>query len=252
MSHTPHVHVGGHDNGKSAKTNRFELTAAVMLGIAGILIAVSGLESGMWNGKMSEHYSRSNKIATAAATEKSQALITMSKDTSVDVQAKQQMLEGKQNPAAEERTKAIAAYLYIFQMSDDGYWAMDFPNDLRDKVRAGDVSDETKKRIEEMLDDMLDADSEYDLGIHTEYQDRLLAKSRALSAEAETAFEEGVKANENGDRFELADVIFAISLFFTGISLIFRTKIRWAILSGGLLFLIGGIFYMALIPWTFS
>ncbi len=252
MSHTPHIHAGGHDDGKSTKTNKFELTAAILLGIAGILIAVSGLQSGMWNGKMSEHYGSSNKIATAAAAEKSQALITMSKDTSVDVQAKQQMLEGKQNPAAAERTKAIAAYLYIFQMSDDGYWAMDFPNDLRDKVRAGDVSAETRKRIDEMLDDMLEADSEYDLSRHKEYQDRLLAKSRTLSAEAETAFEAGVKANENGDRFDLADVIFAISLFFTGLSLIFRTKIRWVVLSGGLVFLICGIVYMASIPWTFS
>lgn len=250
MSQLPDL--DGDDDVKPKKTNKFEVAAAVLMGIAGILIAVSGLQSSMWSGKMSELYSSSNKIATAAAAEKSQALITITKDTSVDVQAKQQMLEGKQNPAAKERTTALAGYLYIFQMSDNGYWAMDFPNDLRDKVRAGDHSDETQKRIDEMLEDMMDADVEYDLSRHVEYQDRLLAKSRALSAEAENAFEAGSKANSNGDRFSLTNVIFAFSLFFSGISLIFHTKIRWAMLSVGLLFLIAGIVHMALIPWTFS
>lgn len=249
----PHIpDIGERNDDKSTKTNKFEVVAAVLLGIAGILIAVSGLQSAMWSGKMSEHYSSSNKIATAAAAEKSQALITMTKDTSVDVEAKQQMLEGKQNPAAMERTMTIAAYLYIFQMSSDGYRAMDFPNDLRDKIRAGDFSPETQNRVSEMLEDSLKGSPEHDLSVHKEYQDRLLAKSRALSAEADMAFEAGSKANANGDRFSLTNVIFAFSLFFTGLSLIFRTDIRWAIISVGLIFLIGGIVHMALIPWTFS
>lgn len=249
----PHIpDIGERNDDKSTKTNKFELAAAVLLGIAGILIAVSGLQASMWSGKMSEHYSSSNKIATAAAAEKSQALITISKDTSLDVLAKQQMLEAEQDPAAKNRTTAIAAYLYLFQMSDEGYRAMDFPNDLPEKARAGDRSEETKERIDEMLEDVLDYDPKYDLSINPIYQDRLLAKSRALSAEADKAFEAGSKANANGDRFSLTNVIFAFSLFFTGLSLIFRTNIRWVIISVGLIFLISGIVHMALIPWTFS
>ena len=80
----------------------------------------------------------------------------------------------------------------------------------------------------------------------------MLAESKKGSDEADKTFAEGVKAKETSDRFELGDVIFAVSLFFTGISLVFRTRVRSAVLSAGGLFLFCGIVYMIMIRWTFS
>src|SRR5436189_541354 len=103
MGHSSHVHVGGHGEGDSSGTNRFELIAAFLLGVAGILTALSSFEAGLWNGQVSLRYATANKVATAAAAEKSRAILEMSKDSSVDIQAKQQILEGNENPAAKER-----------------------------------------------------------------------------------------------------------------------------------------------------
>jgi len=252
MSHSSHVHVGGHGDGESSKTNKFEFAAAVLLGIAGILTALSSFQAGLWSGKMSEHYGNANKIATAASAEKSRAIVEMSKDASVDIQAKQQILEGNENPAAKSRTTQIAGYLYVFQLSEPGYKAMGFPEEMKKSLKEEGDSPESEKKQEAMLNDLLKRAWEADLSGNEAYREEMLAKSNEQSAEADKTFAEGVGAKENSDHFELADVIFAVSLFFTGISLVFRTNIRWTIIIVGGVFLLCGVIYMITIPWTFS
>jgi hypothetical protein len=57
---------------------------------------------------------------------------------------------------------------------------------------------------------------------------------------------------ENGDHFQIADVIFAVNMFVTGISLVIRTNSRWAIIFVGGFFFVCGVIYMLTISWTFS
>jgi hypothetical protein len=80
----------------------------------------------------------------------------------------------------------------------------------------------------------------------------MLAKSKEQSDLSDAAFKEGQEANEYGDGFEFANVIFAVSLFFAGISLVFKTNIRWPILGVGAVLFLGGAIYMVTLPWTFS
>lgn len=206
--------------------------------------------------QMSEHYSRANEVATVAAAEKSQALITISKDIAVELQGAQQMYEDEDSPgdpAAKKRAVVMASSLYIFQLSDQAYKAMGLSEEIKKGVKNGDIGgDDIQTQLQTLVDDALDGFSDKELSINKVYQEQMLAKSKELSGEAEKIFGEGIKAKENGDHFDLAEVIFAVSLFFTGISLVFRTRIRWTIIFAGLLFLLGGAVYMITITWTFS
>src|SRR5258708_34189753 len=191
MSHSSHVHVGGHGDGESRAINKFEFIAAVLLGIAGIFTALASFQAGLWNGKMSEHYGRSNKIATAAAAETSRAIVEMSKDASVDIQAKQQILEGNENLAAKARTTQIAGYLYVFQISDEGYKAMGVPEEMKKTLKEEGDSAESDKKTEAMRNDVLKQAWETDLSDNEAYRTEMLTKSKEQSAEADKAVSDG-------------------------------------------------------------
>ena len=65
------------------------------------------------------------------------------------------------------------------------------------------------------------------------YFDDMLSDGTEQFAEADVKFKEGQQANENGDKFDLASVFFAVALFFAGIGLVFKTPLRWAFFSMG-------------------
>jgi hypothetical protein len=252
MSHSPHVHVGGHGDAGPVTTNKFELIAAVLLGAAGIFTALASFQAGHWHGKMSEHYGKSNKMATAAAAEKSRAIIEMSKDSTVDLQAMQLILEGDENRAVKERDHTIASYLYTRQMSDPGYKAMGFPEEAKKLVQDDPQTPQDESKVASLKEELLDRALQKDLTDDENYRNEMLAKSKKGSDEADKTFAEGVQAKENADHFELGEVIFAVSLFFTGISLVFKTRIRLAVMVVGGFFLFCGIVQMIMIPWTLS
>ncbi|WP_370324005.1 hypothetical protein [Euzebya sp.] len=73
------------------------------------------------------------------------------------------------------------------------------------------------------------------------YVDAAGAEADAQQTAAEEAFAEGAEANEVGDRFELAGVILAITLFFGGIAtLIGSPKIAWVLMGVAAVTLLSG------------
>ncbi len=79
--------------------------------------------------------------------------------------------------------------------------------------------------------------------VNETYQQGLLAESERLRGDAEAKFEEATDANQTGDDYILATVLFASVLFFAGISNKFeRVKIQTAmvVFAAGML-LLGGI-----------
>jgi hypothetical protein len=233
---------------ETERTNIFELVASILLGVAAIFTALASFQAGLWDGKMIEGYGKANKIATAAASEQSRAVVEMSKDTQVDLQAYNQILESQNNPALEEKTETLVTYLYSNQLSAPAYKSFGFPPKPVDDPNVPD----SEEKIQSFNDDILTKAQNHDLVADENYRQEMLAKSKELNDESEKIFKEGIEANENGDKFELANVIFAISLFFSGISLVMKTNIRWVLLGvGGIFWLIGAV-SMAFIPWTFS
>jgi hypothetical protein len=79
-----------------------------------------------------------------------------------------------------------------------------------------------------------------DVKLGKEYEDAMLLKGQAVFSTADKRFAEGRDAGSTGDLFDLYTVVFTVSLFFGGLGLVFKTRIRWYFLiSGGLIFVCG-------------
>ena len=82
-----------------------------------------------------------------------------------------------------------------------------------------------------------------------EYEALNAAETAALEEEAGRLFEQGQDANEKGDNYVLVTVLFAVALFFSGIStsINYRTA-RISLLLIALAFVVGGGIYLATMP----
>jgi hypothetical protein len=233
----------------SAETDRapafktMELLTAILLGIAATSTAFATFQSALYSGRSVEAYARANKISTEAAAERSRAVVEMAKDNSLDVEAMRLTLEGDEGGSgAAERNHFIATYLYTRQMSDAGYKALGLPPEARSAAQTQGLQESVLKKA-----------MEKDLADDSGYQQEMLGKSQALSDQAAEVFREGQTANETGDKFQLAAVLFAIALFFGGIVQVFHSdRMRQVMLAaGGLVFVIAMICMLRL-PLIFS
>ncbi len=234
---------------RQAMVDRFEFFAAILLGLAAICTALSSFQGGLWDGKQAEAYGKANTEATAAAAERAKATVEMSKDAQIDITAYQLIEQGlnnaESNPAVANSSFEIASYLYTRQMSDAGYKALGLPPEA--KKDPGD--DEEKS--EALKGDVLDKASNKDLVGDENYQKEMLAKADELTAQSAATFKEGNDANEMGDKFELANVMFAVAMFFMGIALVFKTDIKWKVLIAGGVMLVVPFVYTLTLKWTF-
>lgn len=230
----------------------FEFITAFLLGVAAILTALSSFQAGLWDGIQAEDYGKANTEATKAASELAKATVEMSKDASVDVAAMRLILEGDDaaNPTDKERAYNVATYLYTKQMSDAGYKALGLPPEAKKEV-VDDPATEAEEKQETLKEEILEKAMETDLADDENYRKEMLAAATQQSEQSEKIFKAGETANETGDKFELANVIFAVSLFFFGIALVFKSGIRWVIVGGGSLLLLIGFVYMLFLDWTF-
>lgn len=232
---------------------KLELLAAILLGMAAIATALASYESSLYGGKSVENYSKANKVATEAAAERSRAIVQMSRDSQVEMDAWRLTKEGDDaaNPTIEARNYEIATYLYTKVMSEPGYKAMGLPPEARKDDDAADDPPGVEEKQTALQEQVLETAMDNELAGDENYRKEMLAKSQAQFDEAEKVFKEGEEANGIGDKFQLAAVIYAISLFFGGIVQVFRhDSMRWAILGvGGILFVIA-TGYMVMLPWT--
>jgi hypothetical protein len=245
--------MSAQEEGMSKIFEKLEFVAAILLGLAAIATAFASYQSSLYDGKSTENYSRSNKIATEAATERSRAVVEMSKDNTIDVEAMRLIMEADDapTPTAEARNYEIATYLYTTQMSEFGYKALGLPPEARKAEEANSETPEAEEKHEALQENLLEKAMEKDLVSDENYRKDMLAKSEAQFDEAEKIFKEGQQANEAGDKFQLVAVIYAISLFFGGIVQVFHNdRMRWSILGVGAVLFVGASAYMLMLPWT--
>jgi hypothetical protein len=220
----------------------FELAVAVLLGLAAIGAAWSSYQSSMWGGKSIEAYGDASTMSVKASTEHDRAEMDIAHDFDCDLQAKERILEALDSSSETERTRLLhlASYLYAVEMSPTGYSQMKLPAEYH---TAGDV-----KKHEGIPFEALQTTLDRKLG--AEYEEAMLAKGKSDYAAADKKFDEGRLASSTGDHFDLYTVIFTVSLFFAGLGLVFKTRIRWYFLiSGGLVFVYAA-FYLARTPWA--
>jgi Flp pilus assembly protein TadB len=223
--------------------DKFELITAILLGLAAIGAAMAGYQSSLWGGKSTEAYSEASTIATKAAADRSHAVTKIAHDQSVDIQAKRLLVEAVDaeedgETAYADRAYEVVSYLYTVQLGDTAYKNFKFPAENRtNKEKQLDLP-------RQALKDSLGIDLEQS------YVDEMLATSKKSFEDSDKRFDEGRKANDIGDSFDLDGVIYTVSLFFAGIGLVFKTKIRWYFfIAGALVFLIGTA-YLFKLDWA--
>lgn len=232
------------DAGDESKSfNLFELCAAVLLGLGAIGASVASHQQALWGGKGAEAFSEGAALTTKASTTYNDELTTYLQDTQVDIRAKELIWEGDDNTdeTAAGRQLAMANWLLLSQTSDAAYKYLKLPADKRKAYWDGD--EETLLAHEELLGAL---DTELD----QDYVDEVFSTSAEEFEAADKRFNEGRDLGRNGDQYSLANVILTISLFFAGLSLIFRSRVRWVFISTGAIVFVGGAAFMASLPWA--
>jgi hypothetical protein len=247
--------------------DRFELATAILLGLTAVGAALAGLQSNQWGGKQLEGFSAANTLTTKAATQYTEDTVLINADYAAVASAKSYILLARdsQNDAERERNLDLASYYYTSQLSLGGYEAMNLPNDFfageeeeEEGAEGEDEAEGTEEEdaetaahsamIRELPDEVLFASLQTDLD--DDYIDKALKEGNEMFEEADQKFEEGKVANDNGDKFELAVVLFTVALFFAGLGLVFKTKLRWSFLAAGTFVFSLTTIYILTLPWA--
>jgi hypothetical protein len=236
----------------------FELATALLLGLAAIGSAFAALQAGQWGGKQLESFSEANTMTTKAAKEYNEQISTMSSDYSAIAQAKKLILEGvdAREEADQLRSYQLASYFYTEQLTETAYKTMGLPKELLEKAPGGDKGKRvTEEEIEANLRTAIDEETllaslDYELhGEESDYFDVMFAQADKMFADADKRFGDGRAANDNGDKFDLVGLYYTIALFFAGLGLVFKTRVRWGFFSTGSLAFLGSTAYMLTLNW---
>lgn len=221
----------------------FELTAAILLGIGAIGASLAGHQEGLWGGQSVEGYGEASAMTTKASSTFSDELTIYMQDTQMDVRAKELIWEGleSEDTAVQERLLGMANWMLLSQISEHAYEHLQLPLEKR---KASWDGDESVTLTHEELELALESELAQD------YVDKIFAASEDEFEAADKRFNEGRDANNKGDLFSLAGVILTVALFFAGISLVFKTKMRWGFLGVGTVVLVGGLGYMSTLTWA--
>jgi hypothetical protein len=192
--------------------DRNQLIAALVLGAAAILTAFAAYNAALLDGEALQGYTQSTRILSDA-----NAFYAQGNQTSaIDQQIFVEYATAQQTGNAE-----LAEYLTTLMRPE--------------LVEAVEWWESTEEAVTPFDDD---EGNPYTLSDFDEAQ--------ALEEEAETQFEEGSSADEKGDKFELATVAFALTLFFGGVATLFRRRTATVGLLGvGLVTLLGGLAVLA-------
>jgi hypothetical protein len=249
----------------------FELVTAAALGLAAIGVAVAGVQGGQWNGRQSQAFAEANSITTQASKSYSEGVSDMNSDYAIIGQAKQKILEGidAANNADKVRSYRIASYYLTRQLSVTAYAALKLPERDEDgnflaadaakpaaasRSKFAQVAAQTEEGVEAQLAEVLPETALINvLGSELQdddtYESTMFAEGNELFAKADKRFEDGRKANDAGDEFQLAGLYYTFALFFGGLALVFKTRIRWGFCSAGIAALVVSTAYMATRTW---
>jgi hypothetical protein len=228
---------------KQASIELFELCTAILLGLGAIFSGIAGHQSGLWDGNSLEAYSQASTISTQAADAASLANAIITHDNNVNLQAMQMIWQAQLLPRdSQDRDFLLhqASVFYLRQASDEAYTALELPEEARQLYRDSSIENIPEEEL------LMVQRREF----KPEYYQSMYAGSEAKYKEAKAMFDEGSHANGAGDYFSLAGVYYALSLFFAGIGLVFKTRMRWWFFLIGSVIFVGTTIYMATLEWA--
>ena len=176
--------------------DRFQLVAAILLGLAATLTAFSAYQASLKDGEALQGYTTSTRSLNDANAYYSEATQVFALDQQLFVEY----------ATAAQTDKSLAAYLRTL-MRPGLEEAMQWWETTEEAVTPFDPLEGNPYVIEQQ------------------------GTAIELEQQAEAQFEAGSEADDIGDQFELATVLFAITLFFGGIATLFsRAPITAALL----------------------
>ena len=167
------------------------IVAAILLGIAATLTAFSAYQSGLRDGEVLEAYNTSSTALNDANYYYNQVNQTFAADQELFVQF-----------ATVAQAGQLQAANYITTlMRPELVEAVDWWREDDDAITPFDDDEANPYFIAE------------------------IAEAERLTAESEKAYDEATAAGDIGDKFELATVLLALTLFFAGIATLFRRRL---------------------------
>ena len=180
------------------RTDRNQLIAAVLLGVAATLTAVAAYSAALSDGEALEGYTSSTRTLNDANAFFAQGNTTEASDRSLFVEYAN---------AVYAEDSARADYLTTLMRPE-----------LQDALDWWQETDEAVTPFDELEGNPYAIDD--------------YATAHELEDEAAVQFDDGVDADEQGDSFELAVVFFALALFFGGVATVFDRQVVTAALLG--------------------
>jgi hypothetical protein len=218
----------------------FEIIVAILLGAGALGGAWAGYQANQWGATAVENFGKSSTTSTRASTLYNRGVAVANRDSNLDIQAKQLVLSAvtTEDPVAKERDMTVAKYLYVRQMSQEGYQALGYPMEFRveDDEKASQIPDDVLiKGLDAELDDR--------------YLTRVLGEGEAKFVEADKIFSEGQIVSARSTAFGLVAVMFTVTLFLAGIALTLKSNLRWAFATIGYGSLIAASVKLFGLPW---
>jgi hypothetical protein len=195
--------------GAPARHPSSELIAALLLGIAGALTAFAAYSAAILDGDALADYTMATQELSDANQFYSESVLQVTSDQQLFVQFALAGTSGNEE---------LAVYVRDTLMGEN----------LRSAV--------------EWWEQSADAVTPFDDVAGNPYGNVAQEEASRLEAASVASRASGADADEEGDRYELAAVLFALTLFFAGIAtLLHRRALTWGLLGGGALTLLVGI-----------
>lgn len=198
--------ANGNSNGSFS---RIEVVAAILLGLAGILTAYAAFQGALEDGNSLDKYTLSAKLTSDANGYYSDGKQQFGQDLALFTQFQILVETGDESTA---------------QVLSDNFFSPELKTAYDAWFAMGDASPATPLDMDEyVLQDYIEGD--------------------ALSEESDAAFAEAQKANEDGDKFELATVFLAVALFLAGIASLLKARaVQVAMLLASVVLIAPGVY----------
>lgn len=201
----------------SARHDPIELVAAILLGLAAVLVAWSTFQSGLWGGRQDEAYTESVREANNAVDQLQAADTIRALDQSLFVEVLTSGVCDPDEPGDPEVCERV-----LVNMSDEGAAA----------VEAWLTTEQSAPPFESRA-----------------YVEALYAAGEEAKVTSQRFFDEANEANQNGDDFELVVTLLTVVMFFAGISVVIKdTYIRWTLIAVAGIMLVGSSVFMLSLP----
>ncbi|MCX6848136.1 MAG: hypothetical protein NTY98_04385 [Verrucomicrobia bacterium] len=231
------------DAASKASVELFELCAAILLGLGATLGSIAGYQGGLWGGKSIESFGMSSRVTTKSADAGTFADAKISSDSLVKLQVIQLVSRAEHTPKGEERDFLLhqISELMIREYSDEAYDAIGLPLEPRKKYDADGT-------LADLPEDVVFEASKQDFS--KDYFQWMYEEKVKHTVKAEELFAQGQHEGTVGDQFALDGVYYTMSLFFAGLGLVFKSRVRWGFFSLGTLIFLGALVYMCRLEWA--